>query len=126
MKKILIVEDDKYLANAHRVKLSKSGYETMIAYDGEEALEACMTFNPDIIILDLIMPNKDGFSVLTELRQKPQFQHVPVIVTSNLSQKEDINRALQLGASDYIVKSNIDLNDLLTKIHKLLPTESTN
>ncbi len=124
MKKILIVEDDKYLANAHRVKLSKSGYETMIAYDGEEALQVCATFNPDIIILDLIMPNKDGFYVLTELKKNPTFQKTPVIVTSNLSQKEDIERAMKLGASDYIVKSNIDLNDLMSKIQRLLTPSS--
>lgn len=120
MKKILIVEDDKYLANAHRVKLTKSGFATMIAYDGEEAVKTCSAFNPDLIILDLIMPNKDGFTVLAELKKNPALKDIPVIVTSNLSQKEDINRALSLGATDYIVKSNIDLNDLLTKINKLL------
>ncbi len=123
MKKILIVEDDKYLANAHRVKLSKSGFEAIIAYDGEEAVRTCETFNPDIMILDLILPNKDGFAVLAELKQNPKWKNLPVIVTSNLSQKEDINRALKLGASDYIVKSNIDLNDLLQKINSLLTAQ---
>ncbi len=120
MKKILIVEDDTYLANAHRVKLTKSGFETMIAYDGEAAVKMCSTFNPDLIILDLIMPNKDGFAVLEELKKDTTQQHIPIIVTSNLSQKEDINRALNLGATDYIIKSNINLNDLLTKISNLL------
>lgn len=120
MKKILIVEDDTYLANAHRVKLTKSGFETMMAYDGEEAIKAYSTFNPDLMILDLIMPNKDGFAVLEELKKKQSLKHIPIIVTSNLSQQEDINRALSLGATDYIVKSNINLNDLLTKINKLL------
>ena len=122
MKKILIVEDDKYLANAHRVKLTKSGFETMIAYDGNEAIKTCATFNPDIIILDLIMPNKDGFTVIEELKNDPVMKTIPIIVTSNLSQQEDINRALNLGAVDYIVKSNIDLNDLLRKINSVLQT----
>lgn len=125
MKKILIVEDDKYLANAHRVKLSKSGFEAMIAYDGEQAIQSMDSFNPDLILLDLIMPNKDGFAVLAELKQTPKWQHIPVIVTSNLSQKEDINRALELGAANYIIKSNSDLNDLLVKIHTILDTQPT-
>ena len=125
MKKILIVEDDKYLANAHRVKLSKSGFEAMIAYDGEQAIQTLESFSPDLIVLDLIMPNKDGFAVLAELKQNPKWQHIPVIVTSNLSQKEDINRALELGAANYIIKSNSDLNDLLVKIHTILDTQPT-
>ena len=125
MKKILIVEDDKYLANAHRVKLSKSGFEAMIAYDGEQAIQTLESFSPDLIVLDLIMPNKDGFAVLAELKQNPKWQHIPVIVTSNLSQKEDINRALELGAANYIIKSNSDLNDLLVKIHTIIDTQPT-
>jgi len=120
MKKILIVEDDKYLANAHRVKLTKSGFETKIAYDGNEALKNIDSFSPDLIILDLIMPHKDGFAVLGEIKTNNAWKNIPIIVTSNLSQKEDIERALTLGASDYIIKSNVDLNILLTKINALL------
>ena len=120
MKKILIVEDDKYLANAHRVKLTKSGFDTQIAFDGDEALHVIPSFQPDLIILDLIMPLKDGFAVLNDLKANKDWENIPVIVTSNLSQKEDIDRALKLGASDYIVKSNVDLNVLVTKINKLL------
>ncbi len=120
MSKILIVEDDKFLANAHRVKLAKAGFETVIAYDGAAAIDALKTFTPDLILLDLIIPVKDGFAVLTEIKQNEKFKSTPVIVTSNLSQKEDVDRAMQLGAVDYMVKSNIDLNDLIKKIGKYI------
>lgn len=120
MKKILIVEDDKFLANAHRVKLTKSGFETVVAYDGAAAIDALKTFTPDLILLDLIIPVKDGFTVLTEIKQNANLKSVPVIVTSNLSQKEDVDRAMKIGATDYMVKSNIDLNDLIKKIDKYL------
>lgn len=120
MKKILIVEDDKYLANAHRVKLTKSGFEVQLAGDGDKALELLKTFTPDLILLDLIMPNKDGFTLLSEIKQHPAWKAIPVIVTSNLSQKEDMEKAKALGAADYLVKSNINLNDLVTKINSLI------
>lgn len=120
MKKILIVEDDKYLANAHRVKLSKSGFEVQIAGDGDQAIQILKTFTPDLILLDLIMPNKDGFTLLSEIKQNPAWKAIPVIVTSNLSQKEDMEKAKGLGAADYLVKSNINLNDLVIKIQALI------
>ena len=120
MKKILIVEDDKYLANAHRVKLTKSGFEVKIAFNGDEAIEVLKTYQPDLMVLDLMMPVKDGFSVLAERQKNPTWLSIPVIITSNLGQKEDIDRAMSLGANDYIVKSNIDLNDLLGKINAYL------
>jgi len=116
MKKILIVEDDKFLANAHRVKFDNLGYEVQVAYDGQAALDTLKTFTPDIILLDLIIPIKDGFTVLAEIKKDDRLKPIPVIVTSNLSQKEDIDRAKSLGAIDYMVKSNIDLNDIIKKI----------
>lgn len=120
MKKILIVEDDKYLANAHRVKLSKAGFEVQLAGDGDQAIQILTTFTPDLILLDLIMPNKDGFTVLGEIKQNPLWKAIPVIVTSNLSQMEDMEKAKALGAVDYLIKSNINLTDLLAKIHSYI------
>jgi len=120
MKKILVAEDDKFLANAYRVKLSKANYEISLASDGEELLSIIDGFGPDLLLLDLVMPKKDGFSVLSELRQNPKWAKLPVIVASNLGQKEDIDKAKMLGASDYVVKSDLAMKDLVVKITSLI------
>jgi len=120
MAKILIVEDDKFLANAYRLKFSKAGYEIKIASDGQDAIDSLNTFTPDIILLDLIMPIKDGFAVLEELKKNDKWKSIPVVVASNLGQKEDIDKSMALGATDYIVKSQIPINDILVKINNVL------
>lgn len=120
MGKILVVEDDKFLANAYRVKLTKVGFDIKIAGDGQEAIEILKTYIPDVIILDLVMPRKDGFATLEEIKANEQWRSIPVIVTSNLGQQEDINRCLKLGASDFLVKSNLSMNSLVDKIQTLI------
>ncbi|OGH41893.1 MAG: hypothetical protein A3H79_02700 [Candidatus Levybacteria bacterium RIFCSPLOWO2_02_FULL_36_8b] len=120
MAKILVAEDDKFLANAYRVKLSKTDHEIKIVSDGQEVMDILETFTPDIILLDLIMPVKDGFSVLEELKKNEKWKNIPVIVASNLGQKEDIDRSMLLGATDYIVKSDMHINDILIKINNAL------
>lgn len=120
MAKILVVEDDKFLANAYRVKLNKSGFDIKIARDGEEAIRMLSDFVPDLILLDLVLPKKDGFSVLKELKQNEKWKNIPVIIASNLGQKEDIDRGMSLGATDYIVKSDLSLKDLIDKINSSL------
>lgn len=120
MAKILVAEDDKFLASAYRVKLGKSGFEIKIATDGQEALDILETFTPDVILLDLIMPVKDGFTVLEELKKNDKWKNIPVIVASNLGQKEDIDKSMKLGATDYFVKSDMHINDVLEKINNSL------
>lgn len=121
MKKLLIAEDDIFLANAYKAKLSKTGFEIGLATDGEEMLAMIDSFNPDAILLDLMMPKMDGFSLLEKLRGMSQYKTIPIIVASNLGQKEDIDRAMSMGASGYIVKSNLSLSDLVDKINTFLP-----
>ncbi len=116
MAKVIIAEDDKFLLKAYQVKLNKSGFEVKYATDGAEVLEILKTFKPDLIVLDLIMPKKDGFYVLEQVKANPDLNHIPILVTSNLGQKEDIDRAKALGAHDYIIKSDMSLNDLVAKI----------
>jgi DNA-binding response OmpR family regulator len=120
MAKILVAEDDKFLANAYRIKFGKAGYDVQIASDGQEAIDILGTFEADIILLDLIMPIKDGFAVLDELRKNEKWKNIPVIVASNLGQKEDIDKSMLLGARDYIVKSDMHLNEVLAKISHYL------
>ena len=119
MAKILVAEDDKFLANAYRVKFNKAGYEIKIVSDGQDAIDSLEAFTPDIILLDLIMPIKDGFSVLEELKKNDKWKNIPVIVASNLGQKEDIDRGMALGATDYIIKSQMPINDVLAKINSV-------
>ena len=116
MKKILIAEDDHFLANAYRVKLEKSEFEVQIAGDGEQALKILETFTPDVIVLDLVMPVKDGFATLEAIKANEKWKDIPVIVASNIGQKEDSDRAEQLGAVKHIVKSNTPLQKIVDEI----------
>lgn len=118
--KILVVEDDKFLANALRVKLTKSGYDTQLAFNGEESLNILSSFAPNLIIMDLVMPIKDGFAAIEEIKKNKNWKDIPIIVTSNLGQKEDIERAKALGALDYFVKTDLSLDDLIVRIKNIL------
>lgn len=118
MKRILVAEDDKFLSNAYKIKLSKAGFEVKLASNGEEAVKEVLEFKPDLILLDLVMPGKDGFFVLEELNKSNT--KIPVIIASNLGQQEDIKKGLSLGAKDYFVKSEVQLEDIIRKINKIL------
>lgn len=124
MKKILIVEDDTYLANAYRVKLAKAGFEIKNAFDGEEALLIMQNYTPDLVLLDIVMPKKDGFATLEEIKKNEKLKNIPVILASNLGQKEDIDRGMKLGAIDFFVKTDFTLNNLIEKINKILINSS--
>jgi len=116
MKKVLVIEDDQFLSNAYRIKLSKAGYETKICLDGEEALASFPDFTPDLIILDLVLPGIDGFGVLNHIKTNEKYKQIPVIIASNLGQHEEIDKGLKMGAADYIVKSDLTMDQLLDKI----------
>ncbi len=124
MKKILIVEDDLFLSNAYRVKLAKSGFETKQAMDGEQVFTALSTYTPDLIILDLVIPKKDGFEVLKELRASEKWKSIPVIVISNLSQQEDIKKILSLGVVTYLLKISVSLEEIIKKVNEILSKNS--
>lgn len=125
MKKILVAEDDHFLASAYRVKLTKAGFEVLIARDGKETLDNLQSFAPDLVILDLIMPVKDGFVTLKEIKENPAYKSLPIIVASNLGQKEDTDRAMALGATDFVVKSDLNLVDLIAKINVMLAQKTS-
>ncbi len=119
-KSILIAEDEKSMANALDLKLRSAGFETTLVYDGEAAVASARSNPFDLIILDLVMPKKDGFFVLAELKKLKIA--TPVIVSSNLSQEEDIKRARELGARDYFVKSDTTLAQVVEKVKQALGT----
>lgn len=117
-KRILIVEDEKPLARVMSLKLNSAGYQTIVVFDGEQALAACSKEGFDLMILDLILPKKDGYFVLTEMKRLSI--KMPVIVASNLGQKEDVEKARQLGAIDYFVKSDVTLEELVNRVKQYL------
>lgn len=120
MKKILVCEDDKFLANAYKVKLKRAGFDVELASNGLEAINSLKSLVPDLILLDLVMPKLDGFAVLEQLNANGSWKNIPVIIASNLGQKEDIDRGLKLGAKDYIIKTDLSMNQLIEKITKVI------
>ena len=119
--KIFVVEDDKFLRELLIGKLATEGYEITSAVDGKEALALLDQPIPTIVLLDLILPDFSGFEVLEKMKARPEWSNVPVIVLSNLDQKEDIERAKSLGAADFMIKANFSLNEILARVKKILP-----
>lgn len=118
--KILVVEDETFLVKIYSVKLKKEGYDVTLATDGEEAIKMAAETKPDLILLDLILPKLNGFEALEEIRKNASLKKTPVIVLSNLGQEEDIKRAESLGATDYLVKANFSIQDVVSKIKTVL------
>lgn len=118
--RILIIEDDKFFQNFYALKLTEQGFTIDVASNGEEGLQKLQTTKPDLILLDLIMPKKDGFQILEAMSQNPELKKIPVLVFSTLGQEQDIEKAKKLGAVDYINKSFFDFTDLISKINGIL------
>lgn len=119
-KTILIIEDDKFLRELISRKLKKEGFFISEAVDGEKGLQKVKTEKPGLILLDLILPGIDGFEVLTEVKKDPALAEIPVIILSNLGQKDDIERGLKLGAVDYLIKAHFTPGEIIKKIKKIL------
>lgn len=117
-KKLLIAEDERSIAKALKLKLSLAGFEVDLAVNGEEALNLMKTKKFDLILLDIMMPKMDGFSVMEAMKKSKN--KTPVIILSNLSQEDDAVRAKSLGAVDFFIKSNTPLNEILDKIKNFL------
>ena len=119
-KHVLVVEDDPFYSKIYKTKLAKEGIESELVSNGNEALNAVKANRPGLILLDLIMPGKDGFETLAELKADKATENIPVIVLSNLSQAEDIKRILDLGAVEYFVKANIPIQTVIDKTKQYL------
>ncbi len=119
--KVLIAEDDAFLLKMYGMQLENENFEVIQAADGEEVIQKLSEgVKPDIMLLDIIMPNKTGFDVLTHIKADPNLKDIPVIILSNLGQDDDIKKALDAGAKDYIVKSNISQQGMIGKIKACL------
>lgn len=115
-KRILFVEDDDALAGVYLVRLQAEGFDVKRVSNGEEALAATTSFRPDLILLDIMMPRVSGFDVLDILRNTPEAGNVKIIVLTALSQESDKKRAEELGADDYLVKSQVVITDVIARI----------
>ena len=119
-KKILFVEDEPTLQKAVGKILTQEGFQLLGALDGEKGLELIKKEKPDLVLLDLILPKKDGFEVLKEMKEDDELKDIPVIVLTNLEGMGDVEKALSLGATTYLVKANYELDDVVDKIKHAL------
>ncbi len=120
MRTILLADDDLFFQKFYSTKLTEQGFSVDVVSDGEEALEKLKKNVYNLLLLDLVMPKKDGFTVLQEMISKENKKMIPVIVFSTLGQDQDIEKAKQLGAADYIQKTYFNLDELLMKIKKVI------
>lgn len=119
--KILIVEDDKFLVRVYQLKFEKEGFLVRVATDGKEAIDFLEKGDiPNIILLDLMLPIINGFEILSVIKNKEKWKNIPVLILSNLGQDQDIEKGKQLGADEYIIKSNTKINDIIDKVKKYL------
>lgn len=114
--KIIIVEDDKTLVEMYNLKFKEAGLELMVVTDGIGGLELIRKEKPNLVLLDIMLPKMDGFAVLTELKKDQQTKNIPVLLLTNLGQKNDMEKGKKLGADDYIVKSSLTPSQVIEKI----------
>jgi len=120
-KTILIVEDDLFVSRAYAIKFSKENVDAQLVTDGEAAIEYFKkNKTPDLVLLDLMIPKKSGFDVLKEIKSNEQWKNAPVIILSNLGQESDIKKGKEMGAAEYIIKSDVDIEEIVAKAKKYL------
>jgi DNA-binding response OmpR family regulator len=121
-KKVLIAEDDKFISKAYAAGLIKAGFEVLIAHDGNEAMKMLKEHCPDVLLLDIMMPEKSGFEVLEEMKVTKTCAKIPVLVLSNLGQDSDIEKGKSLGAKDFLIKANHSMKQVVEKVKETLAT----
>ncbi|MBI2473219.1 response regulator [Candidatus Uhrbacteria bacterium] len=115
---LLLIEDDSFILQIYKTKLAKESFQVLVAKDGKEAMTILKDQTPSLVLLDLIMPNMDGFEVLQRMKQDDRLKHIPVIVLSNLSQESDKKRVMDLGAKAFLVKSDTTLASIVDLINE--------
>ena len=118
--KILLVEDDSFLLGMYATKFEMENFKVIMAEDGEKAVRLALKESPDIILLDIILPKINGFEVLRRLKANSAIAHIPVVLLTNLSQQDEIEQGLRMGAEDYLIKAHFMPSEVVDKIKKLL------
>lgn len=119
-KSVLIIEDDQFLRELISRKLTEEGLNVSVACDGEEGINKVKSEKPGIVLLDLIIPGIDGFEVLSRMKKDPEMSLIPVIILSNLGQKEDVEKGLTLGAVDFLIKAHFTPGKIVEKIKSIM------
>lgn len=117
-KKILIIEDEELLCNLLERKLNEEGYQVSVAKDGVEGMKMIRETKSDLVLLDIVMPNKNGFEVMEEMQADEKLKHIPIIVISNSGQPVEIDKAKELGAKDWLIKTEFDPQEVIEKVKK--------
>lgn len=120
MKTVLIVEDEETLARVLEDNLRAEKYDVIVARNGEEAILRIMEKKPNLVLLDILMPKQNGFNVLGKMKMSPEWSNIPIIILSNLGEFTDLNRAKEMGADDYLVKSHHSMDEIIKKIKTYL------
>ena len=119
-KLILLVEDDEFLAELYATKLHLEGFEVILAADGEKGFKMAKEKKPDLVLLDIILPKMDGFEILKAMKGDKELKNIPVILLTNLSQKDEVKRGLDLGANDYLIKAHFMPSEVVKKIKQTI------
>lgn len=119
-KKVLLVEDDKMILDMYTLKFTQEGYEVTQAENGKDGLDLAKKIQPDIILLDIILPQMDGFTVLKSVKADPKTKDVPVVLLTNLGQDGDVKKGIELGAVDYLIKANFTPSQVVDKVKSVL------
>lgn len=125
MKKILIIEDDSFLSEMYLSKFNQSDFQAEAASDGKEGLNKIKSFNPDLILLDIVLPKMDGFEVLKEIKNDPELKKIPVVLLTNLGQKNEVEKGLSLGAEEYIIKAHFTPSAVVEKVKEIINKQTT-
>lgn len=119
-KKVVIIEDDDHVSRVYDIKLKMENIDTVIAKDGEEGIKTVFAEKPDLVLLDLMIPKKDGFAVLEEIKKNPDFKNTPVFILSNLGQQSDVDKVMELGAAEHMIKANYSIKQIISKVKEYL------
>ena len=117
---VLIIEDDSYISDMYRIKLESENFKVAIAGDGIVGIKMLEKEKPDIVLLDVVMPKVDGFNVLKMIKKNQALKEIPVVLLTNLSQKENVERGFELGADSYIIKAHFTPSEVVEKIKGIL------
>ena len=117
---VLLIEDDSFLANIYKTKFEMEGFKVSVSEDGESGIEDAKRKHPDLVFLDVLLPKLDGFTVLKKLKEDAALKDIPVILLTNLGQKDDVDKGLELGAEDYLIKAHFKPSETVEKVKAVL------
>lgn len=120
MKKILIIEDDPFLSEMYVAKLTEAGFEAEVVGDGKKGMLAIEKDQPDLVLLDVVLPKMDGFEILRKVKADEKLKNIPIVLLTNLGQKNEVEKGLSLGADEYIIKAHFTPTAVLAKVKEML------